>query len=159
MPTLCPAITSEIRTAPATDPPTAALSVTRGIAPPRRILIAEDDTDILNVLQAALRFRGYLPHGEPDGEAAWTALAAENYDLLISDYRMPRLSGLGLLRRLRENANAVPVIILSGELPLDDDPFRRLLAPGIMLSKPASLQELFAAISRLLAPPRAAAAG
>lgn len=124
----------------------------------RHILIAEDDADIRNVLHLALQFSGYLPHCTEDGEAAWSALTAEPFDLVITDNNMPRLTGLGLLRRLREKANAVPVIILSGDLPWDDAPFRRLLAPGLMLAKPASLGQVLAGIRQLLAAPDAVGA-
>ena len=64
------------------------------------LLLLEDDADIRLVLERMLRAAGYCVSSAEDGEAGWSALAADSYDLLITDHDVPKLLGLDLLRRL-----------------------------------------------------------
>jgi YesN/AraC family two-component response regulator len=52
-----------------------------------------------------------------DGEFGWEALQAKNYDLLITDNNMPKVSGLELVKKLRSARMALPVILASGAMP------------------------------------------
>lgn len=67
-----------------------------------RILIADDSRTALLVLGAALRSLGHETMAVPDGQAALEALEAEPFPLVISDWQMPRLTGVELCRAVRE---------------------------------------------------------
>ncbi len=84
-----------------------------------RILVAEDDQHMRKFLCAVIKLEGWDCIGAEDGAAAWATYSAEpeEFDLLISDVRMPGLDGIELLRRVREIGN-VDFIMVSA---LDSD--------------------------------------
>jgi two-component system OmpR family response regulator len=82
-----------------------------------RILVAEDDLAISEVLGYSLRNSGYSVEAVHDGEAAEAALAAGDFDLVILDLGLPRKPGLEVLRALRGRGSRVPVLVLTA---LDD---------------------------------------
>lgn len=82
-----------------------------------RILVAEDDLAISEVLAYSLRKAGYAVDAVHDGEAAETALAGAQFDLVILDLGLPRKPGLEVLRGLRRRGSRVPVLVLTA---LDD---------------------------------------
>jgi DNA-binding response OmpR family regulator len=119
---------------------------------PDRILVVDDDEGVRGILAKVLSGAGYLVRCAEDGEAGWDVLGAENFDVLITDYDMPRLTGLDLLRRMRAAALCLPVILISGRM-LDDEPdLPRLLRPGLMLEKPFSFVTLLESILSILPP-------
>lgn len=69
-----------------------------------KILIAEDDVISLRLLDATLRHQGHAVISTADGEDAWMTSQHAPFDVLITDYLMPRLDGFALVRRLRERA-------------------------------------------------------
>jgi len=69
-----------------------------------RILVAEDDPVARRLVQRALQDFGHVADVVEDGLEAWRQLEASDYDVLISDWLMPGLDGLGLARRLGERA-------------------------------------------------------
>lgn len=81
----------------------------------KRILVVDDEPDILGLLVDLLRMEGYLASGARDGRAALDILTASGADLVITDAMMPRLGGQGLVRSMREDPGLrdVPVIIMS----------------------------------------------
>jgi DNA-binding response OmpR family regulator len=90
-----------------------------------------------------------------DGTAGWEALKAlhapESYALLITDHDMPRLSGLGLVKKMRSAHMDLPVIIATGTLPMDDL-FTRYpwLQPAAALVKPYSIEQLLGTVKTVL---------
>ncbi len=82
----------------------------------RRILIADDDLALLNVLKVKLRRAGYLITQAFDGEEAWTAARTVKFDLILSDYQMPKLNGVELFSQLRETLayQSTPFLLMSG---------------------------------------------
>jgi DNA-binding NtrC family response regulator len=77
------------------------------------VLIADDERNIRAALATTFRLDGYRAETAEDGEAAVLAVERGGVDLLVLDLQMPRLDGLGVLRRLREAGHAVPVIFLT----------------------------------------------
>ena len=63
---------------------------------------------------------GYAVDVAEDGAAAWEALQANRYELLITDNNMPRLTGIELLKKLRSARMALPVILVSGTMPAEE---------------------------------------
>ena len=82
-----------------------------------RILLVDDELDI-RLLGADLLFHsGYQVDTAGDGESGWEALQARDYDLLITDNKMPKVSGVELVRKLRSARMALPVILATGAMP------------------------------------------
>jgi CheY-like chemotaxis protein len=82
--------------------------------PVRRILVVDDDPDILQLNADLLERSGYEVATAADGDAALEALDSDCYDLLLTDHSMPKITGLELIKKLRAAHNAVPVILVSG---------------------------------------------
>ena len=78
-----------------------------------RILLVEDDELLGDGLAAGLRHCGYNVDWLRDGESARAALATEDYAALVLDLGLPRLDGMAVLRLLRAEGNAIPVLILT----------------------------------------------
>lgn len=77
------------------------------------MLIAEDDENLGRVLARGLREQGYVVDVVPDGETAASYLRVNRYQVAVLDWRMPRLSGLDLVRRLRRGGPPTPVLMLT----------------------------------------------
>lgn len=86
--------------------------------PEARILLAEDQHLMRDTQRRLLNAMGY-PHvtGVRNGEEAWETLSTGAFDLVLCDWNMPKLNGLGLLQRMRNNAQtgAIPFIMITGE--------------------------------------------
>ena len=80
-----------------------------------RILVIEDTEPIRNLLVEQLKGRGYDAVGAPDGEAGMEAVSARLPDLVLTDCLMPRLDGLGVLKRLKSDPRTrlIPVVMLT----------------------------------------------
>src|ERR1700730_13820177 len=85
-----------------------------------RVLVAEDDEGLGEVLARGLREQGYVVDLVPDGETAAVYLRFYSYEVAVLDWRMPRLSGLDLVRRLRRGGTVTPVLMLTArDTPAD----------------------------------------
>ncbi|TXN03214.1 response regulator transcription factor [Methylobacterium sp. WL64] len=78
-----------------------------------RVLVVEDEPRIAADLKHGLEHAGYVVDVVADGEAAWFRAETEPYDAMVLDLGLPRLDGLGVLRRLRAAEVALPVLILT----------------------------------------------
>lgn len=116
-----------------------------------RLVVADDNQLLRDILTAHLTKEGYTVRGAEDGEAAWKSLTAEPFDLLVTDLEMPYLNGFELIRRMRTNDLAQPAILVSGNLPVMTPDMVALLNPGDALAKPFTLPDLLQKIWSLLA--------
>jgi DNA-binding response OmpR family regulator len=112
----------------------------------------DDDFQIREILGGVLRAAGYSAHCAADGEEGWRVFRANHFDALITDHEMPRLTGLDLIRRVRAVPIKVPVILISGRMPCDEENLSRLLPPGVALKKPFSIAELLTHLRGMLIP-------
>lgn len=78
-----------------------------------RVLIVEDEPRIAADVREGLERAGYVADVVADGEAAWFRADTEIYDAMVLDLGLPRLDGLGVLRRLRAAGAVIPVLILT----------------------------------------------
>lgn len=85
-----------------------------------RVLLVEDDHMIGDEIQGALREASYAADWVTDGAAASSALACQQYDLVLLDLGLPGKDGMAVLRSLRQRKSDVPVIIISARDGLDD---------------------------------------
>jgi len=119
----------------------------------RRILVVEDEGDIRVLNTEVLRRSGYEVDAAEDGAAAWDALQVNKYDLLITDNRMPKMSGLELLAKIHEAAIPLPVIMASGTTAdLASSRYVPLQIAAI-LPKPYCFEELLAMVKKVLSKP------
>jgi CheY-like chemotaxis protein len=81
---------------------------------PAKILVVDDEAAITDLLQVCLAEKGYAVSTAANGKEALEALRAEEFDLIITDLRMPRLDGLQLLKAAKDINPRLPVIFISG---------------------------------------------
>ncbi|MBT1018033.1 response regulator transcription factor [Canibacter sp. lx-72] len=115
-----------------------------------KILIVEDDSAILNMLEIALRHEGWHIYTARSGSAALAQVTAHNPDLIVLDIMLPEISGIGIVAQLRETGHTQPVLFLTA---LDEvtDKIKGLTAGGDdYVTKPFSVAELIARIRALL---------
>ncbi|MFT3867171.1 MAG: response regulator [Nibricoccus sp.] len=110
------------------------------------ILVVDDDDAVRNVLASVLRRASYTVDCASDGEEAWRLLTTGDYDGMVTDNEMPRMSGLELVRRLRALPSNLPVILISGRMPGSEEELEELISPGMALDKPFSFDKLLAAV-------------
>lgn len=118
----------------------------------RRILVAEDELLAALAIEDELREEGYEVDVAPDGQAALEAARRTMPDLLLTDLRMPRLDGIGLIRALRVMAPLLPVVVMTGYVPADGAAAFRQAGEGpvALFSKPLDMDALLAELRRLL---------
>ena len=109
-----------------------------------RILLAEDECSLSRAIVALLERNNYSADAVGDGEEALAYLAAGNYDAVILDIMMPRMDGLTVLRRLREQGNPIPVLMLTAKSEVEDKVLGLDSGANDYLTKPFSTAELMA---------------
>jgi DNA-binding response OmpR family regulator len=117
---------------------------------PARLLVAEDQTDIRDLLVMNLRTAGYDVSAVGDGEQALARQLAEPADLLVLDLMMPRMDGLEVCKALRAKGSAAPILMLTAKSTELDRVLGLELGADDYLTKPFSLAELLARVKALL---------
>lgn len=115
-----------------------------------RVLVIEDEANIADYLVRGLREEGYVVEHAADGVAAWDALRAGPWDLVLLDWWLPGQDGLTILRRFRQTDRRTPVLFLTARSGIDDRV--RGLDGGAddYLCKPFDYDELLARVRALL---------
>lgn len=118
-----------------------------------RILLAEDNLALLQVTKFNLQRAGYDVVPATDGWEAWQTLQQEEFDAVITDEQMPRMTGRELCERMRagEVHRNVPVIFLTSKcLELDHSRLERELGVSRVVGKPFSPRELVETVGQML---------
>lgn len=114
-----------------------------------KLLVVDDEKNLRLVVQKELSRQGHDVQVASDGEEAWEALESKDFDVLLCDINMPRLDGLGLLRRVREKAQTPPeVIMLTGQATVESAIEAMKLGAYDYLTKPYRLNELGALVTQ-----------
>ena len=120
----------------------------------RKILVADDENSIREILSIQLARLGYEVLLAADGEEAVAVCAAESPDLIILDVMMPRLNGLDACQKIRalekKSKRRVPVIFLTARDTTHDKTSAALSGGDEFVTKPVSLQELSARVEAAL---------
>lgn len=106
------------------------------------MLIADDEEIVRHVMTIHLTRMGHRVDEVSDGEQAFEAISSGNYDLAILDYRMPRLDGLEVLRKVREDGMSLAVLILTGHGNEETREIAKRLGAVDLLRKPLKLADL-----------------
>jgi len=108
----------------------------------KKILIVEDDEILRTMLTETLSSLDYFPIGVEDGQIALSQLKTQDFDLVISDIRMPKIDGMSLLRNIKETVPQLPVVLITG-FP-SSYPAQRALQEGAdgYLAKPFRIEKM-----------------
>jgi len=82
--------------------------------PSKKILIVDDDEVLVAMLLETLNAMGYQTHGSSDGDEALRKVDTEDFDLVITDIRMPKMDGISFLKALKDKKPKLPVIMITG---------------------------------------------
>jgi DNA-binding response OmpR family regulator len=120
------------------------------LAPLRRILVVDDDEFFLELLVRLFSGAGYESDTALDGLAGWEAFKKKPYDLLITDYKMPRMTGIELIKKVRVMSDVTPCILMSSALPASETDLAEIVKPGAVLKKTFSFAGLLPKVKTLL---------
>ena len=123
---------------------------------PVRVLVVEDDEEIAQVLQRSLRLEGYEVKLAGDGVQGLAEANAFLPDLIVLDLGLPRLDGVDVAKRLRDDGDEVPILMLTARDALESRVEGLDVGADDYLVKPFERQELLARLRALLRrrPPR-----
>jgi DNA-binding NtrC family response regulator len=128
------------------------------VTKPARILVVDDDHGQRSLLETFLRAKGYRTHSAASGEAALQLLAEESFAMMISDVRMPGMSGIETFRRVRQRHQSLPVLLVTAFADIRSAVNAMRDGAVNYLAKPIDLDELMASVHLALEPARAALA-
>lgn len=117
------------------------------------LLIVEDDPDILRLLDAALRFRGYQVLTARNGKEGLEIIQEKHPAIVIADIMMPKLDGFGLVHRMRiqPETRDIPVVFITATyVAREDRSFALQLGATRFLQKPLDLDRFLATVKDLL---------
>lgn len=115
-----------------------------------KILVAEDELNMRKGLQDNLEFEGYEVNCAEDGEEALKQIKENNYDLIILDLMMPKMSGFDVCKAARKIGIETPIILLTAKGDEIDKVLGLELGADDYVTKPFSLRELLARIKAIL---------
>lgn len=119
---------------------------------PQRILVVDDDSSTRQVSVEVLVRSGYTVKAVQDGAEGWSALLSGSYDLVLTDNKMPRMTGVEMIEKLRAARMTLPVIMATSYLPVREFARRPWLQPDAMLERPFSSDELLQTVKKILGP-------
>ena len=117
-----------------------------------RILVVDDEEEIRNLLQGVLRDIGIVRvHLAENGAMAWQRLSRSelDYDLVISDWLMPRMDGLELLNKMRKCGSKTPFMMLTVKVTVEAVAAAKAAGVTIYLAKPFTYSDFSKKISAL----------
>ena len=112
-----------------------------------KILIAEDDKELLQLFRHVLVKNGYSVTGVTNGVEALEALGESYYDVIISDIMMPQMDGYELVRTLRAEGNTTPVLMITAKDAFDDMRLGFISGSDDYMVKPINVNEMVLRVS------------
>jgi two-component system, OmpR family, response regulator len=126
------------------------LPPTNGRTPEARLLVVDDEPNIVELLSASLRFAGFEVATATNGSDAVKAVERYRPDLVLLDVMLPDVDGFVVLRRLRATRDHLPVLFLTARDANDDKVTGLTLGGDDYVTKPFSLEEVIARIRAVL---------
>jgi two-component system OmpR family response regulator len=118
--------------------------------PAARLLVVEDEPNILELLSASLRYAGFDVVTAADGDQAVHAAQRHRPDLIVLDVMLPDMDGFEVLHRLRSGGTRTPVVFLTARDATEDKVRGLTLGGDDYVTKPFSLEEVIARIQAVL---------
>jgi len=120
--------------------------------PEKKVLIADDEVHIIQVVAIKLKNNGFEVITAENGQKAYELACEQIPDLIITDFQMPIMTGLELIKNLRQNPDtaSIPVIMLTARGFAIEDDVRKDLKISDCLSKPFSPRELLQNVQQVL---------
>ncbi|MDR3554202.1 MAG: response regulator [Syntrophobacteraceae bacterium] len=115
-----------------------------------RLMLVEDDPEILNLLRDMLRLKGHQVVALSDGEKALKMIDSTNFDLVLTDLGMPVISGWEIARHAKAKKPGMPVVMITGWGAQYEDTDLASRGVDLILSKPLSWDKLLSSIEKLL---------
>lgn len=119
-----------------------------------RLLIVEDEYKIANSIKKGLEQEGYAVDVAYDGESGYDMASTEDYDLIILDVMLPKIDGIALCDKLRNDNNRKPILMLTAKSEVEDKVLGLNKGADDYLTKPFAFSELVARIKALLRRPK-----
>jgi CheY-like chemotaxis protein len=118
----------------------------------QRVLVVDDEEPLVKLATRTLEELGYAPVGFTSSTAALAAFRADpqRFDAVITDERMPGMSGSALIREVRGIRNGIPIVLMSGYVGGRIATIAREAGAGEVLKKPLSVRDLAASLARVL---------
>jgi len=115
----------------------------------RKILVIEDNKDLARLLELHLRDLTYDVDLAFDGDAGWTQIKSQSYDLIVLDLMLPGIDGLEICRRLRSQPAYTPILMLTSKSTELDRVLGLELGADDYVTKPFSIRELMARVKAI----------
>lgn len=115
-----------------------------------RVLVADDEPNIVELLATSLKFAGFQVMSASDGREAYELALVNEFDILILDVMMPHFDGFTVIQKLRQLNVNTPVIFLTARDSLSDKVRGLTLGADDYLTKPFSLEELVVRVRTVL---------
>ena len=111
-----------------------------------RLLLAEDERDLADALEAMLKQNNYSVDTVDNGQDALDYLMLDDYDGAILDVMMPKMDGVTVVKKLRENKKNTPVLLLTAKSEVEDKVYGLDSGADDYLTKPFVIKELLARV-------------
>ena len=115
-----------------------------------KILLVEDERDLSQAIKRVLGFQKYDVDTAFDGLTGLEMATSNNYDLVVLDIMLPKLNGFDFVRKIRNDKNNVPILVLTARNEIDDKVLALDLGADDYLTKPFQVKELIARIRALI---------
>lgn len=115
-----------------------------------KLLYAEDERELSEAVTDILTYHNYIVDAVYDGESALAYAEVESYDGIILDIMMPKMDGLEVLKKLRQNGCTTPVLLLTAKSQIEDKIEGLDMGADDYLAKPFVMGELLARIRAML---------
>ena len=114
----------------------------------KRILVVDDHKEVRGLLSKFFLSSGYEVDTAEDGEAAMKKMKGKGYDLVVTDYMMPKMDGIDLLKKLRMENPRLSILMMSGSGV--GEGFFRQSGADAFLTKPLDLSSLKVLVEKIL---------
>ena len=116
---------------------------------PIKVLLADDEVDVLNIMAKKIKLEGYLVVTAQDGQEAWEKIKTESPDIILLDLTMPKMDGFQVLQKLRSeppSAKWQPVVIISARREMEDMQKGFSLEADHYIPKPCTIADIVKAV-------------